>query len=453
MSNTLTLIAVQDITPHPNNPRLDLGDLTELVASITAHGVLQPLVVVPVLSGDYVININERSSWRVVAGHRRLAAAKLAGLDVVPCIPTTLTPVEQLEVMLVENIQRSDLTVVEEAHAYQQLLEFDGYTPTKIAKNTGRAVTTIRKRVALTTLPDSTLAHLETGQISLGDAEKLLQLVDYPDLFEQAERYVGTYNFEWAIKNAKATITKRKEHTKLRETLQARGVTLIPGSDTTDDTLPVTWLRPPMSADDHEDTCNHHIWTIDDNGTITAECTNPDSHLPATNTAGHNSTPKASATRMPADDPFRDLADDLRKADNVRAAWVQNNLTDSRLIISENTAHKLLQAAALVFTNIDEYDLTDDVFEALGQMPPENADPHDHLRELLADPSLDYLAKVLFVMNMRPTEQFPLWGWRASNNAERLHTLIDLGYTPTPAELKALELVTELRAEQHKDIA
>ena len=104
----IVYIRVDHLHPHPDNPRKDLGDLTELSESIKAKGVLQNLTVVPADDG-----------YRVIIGHRRHAAATLAGLTELPCVVTSMSPQEQFETMMVENVQRSDLTVYEQAEGFQ----------------------------------------------------------------------------------------------------------------------------------------------------------------------------------------------------------------------------------------------------------------------------------------------------------------------------------------------
>lgn len=151
MTVTLQDLKPAQIKPHKNNPRRVVGDLDELAASIGEQGILEPLIVAPNGTGD---------TYVLIAGHRRLAAAKQAKAKTVPClVRDDLTdPAVQLEAMLVENLQRADLTAVEEAQAYQQLLEFPGYTQPRIAKTTGRAIGTVRARLKLAQLPKPALS-------------------------------------------------------------------------------------------------------------------------------------------------------------------------------------------------------------------------------------------------------------------------------------------------------
>ena len=113
-------IPVSKLWKHPDNPRKDLGDVTELAESIKVNGVLQNLTVVPLI-GE-ITKKWDGESYRVIIGHRRLAAAKLAGLEELPCVVVEMSEREQLSTMLTENMQRSDLTVYEQAQGFQMML-------------------------------------------------------------------------------------------------------------------------------------------------------------------------------------------------------------------------------------------------------------------------------------------------------------------------------------------
>lgn len=131
--NQIRYIKTADIVPHPDNPRQDLGDLTELADSIRANGVLENLVVIrnpenfkriafPGSEGSAEVwNNADAPEFVVVIGHRRLAAAKLAGLDAVPCVVRDMTRDEAIAAMLTENGQRTALTPYEETRGFQQL--------------------------------------------------------------------------------------------------------------------------------------------------------------------------------------------------------------------------------------------------------------------------------------------------------------------------------------------
>ena len=135
-------IAIDRLFPHADNPRKDLGDLSELAASIKASGILQNLTVVP----DEPDNSN--TDFTIIIGHRRYAAAKIAGLTELPCVVVEMSEREQLQTMLVENMQRSDLTVYEQAQGFQMMLNM-GDSVAEIAEKSGFSQTTIRRRVKL----------------------------------------------------------------------------------------------------------------------------------------------------------------------------------------------------------------------------------------------------------------------------------------------------------------
>lgn len=142
MNTNVTMIPVAQLHPHPDNPRKDLGDITELTASIKANGVLQNLTVVP----------RNTDGYTVIIGHRRLAAAKAAGLMELPCIVVEdMTLEEQISTMMTENMQRSDLTVYEEAEGFQMMMDF-GNSVEQVADKAGFSESTIRRRVKLLSL-------------------------------------------------------------------------------------------------------------------------------------------------------------------------------------------------------------------------------------------------------------------------------------------------------------
>ncbi len=136
MEQKIQSIAIDRIFPHAHNPRKNLGDLTELAESIKTAGILQNLTVVPQDSSDYV----------VIIGHRRLAAAKLAGLSEVPCSVVIMDDKTQVATMLLENIQRRELTPLEEADGFQMLIDL-GDTISNISEKTGFSKNTVTRRL------------------------------------------------------------------------------------------------------------------------------------------------------------------------------------------------------------------------------------------------------------------------------------------------------------------
>ncbi len=192
----LELVPVGDVGEHPRNVRRGVGDLSELTASIRSVGVLEPLVVAPDTTMRPV-------QWVLIAGHRRLRAAKKAGLAEVPAlVRDDLDDLAgQVSAMLVENLHRADLSPVEEADAYQLLLDDAGLKVKDVAKRTGRSQDTVRSRLRLRGLPEPARNQLHAGQMSMTDALALADLADLdPDAPARAlEAATGPDDLRWAI--------------------------------------------------------------------------------------------------------------------------------------------------------------------------------------------------------------------------------------------------------------
>ena len=139
------VIPIEKIEPNPEQPRTEIGDLTELTDSIKQNGVLEPLLVKP--KGD--------GTWMIIAGERRWRASNLAGLTEVPCIEFDIDEKTIAEIALIENLQRKDLTVWEEADGLAYLSERFGYTHEEIAKKIGKSRTTVTESMTLAGLPES----------------------------------------------------------------------------------------------------------------------------------------------------------------------------------------------------------------------------------------------------------------------------------------------------------
>lgn len=166
-SGLMVSLPVDKLIPHPDNPRKELGDLTELADSIKANGIFQNLTVVP---AD-----DEYETFTVIIGHRRLEAAKLAGLKEVPCVVASMDAKAQVRTMLLENMQRSDLTVYEQAQGFQMMLDM-GDTVEEIAEKSGFSKTTVRRRVKMLELDQGTLKEVSERQLSMTDFDKLAQI-------------------------------------------------------------------------------------------------------------------------------------------------------------------------------------------------------------------------------------------------------------------------------------
>lgn len=167
---TLVDVAVASIAPNPNQPRVhfDEESLTELAASIAEMGVLQPILVRPLDDGGY----------ELIAGERRWRAAQRAGLTSIPAVVRPTDDVSSVEQALVENLHRQDLTALEEAAAYQQLLEDFSLTHDQIASRVGKSRSAITNSIRLLGLPPAVQHLLADGQLSAGHARALLGTPD-----------------------------------------------------------------------------------------------------------------------------------------------------------------------------------------------------------------------------------------------------------------------------------
>ena len=189
-SNEIKLINTSLIDPHPDNPRKNIGDVTDLAASIKTNGLLSPLSVVP-----------HGQRYRVIAGHRRLAACKQAGTGAVPCFVLDLDPLQQLEAMITENCQREQLTVLEEADAIQGMLDL-GATTANVAHRLGRSSDYVRDRAKAASIKTEVRATRDDfGQLTIGQLVAIARYDGQPDRQKKLAQAAGTSNFDYILRN------------------------------------------------------------------------------------------------------------------------------------------------------------------------------------------------------------------------------------------------------------
>lgn len=177
--NSSIVLKISDIEPNRMQPRqnFDENSLADLAQSITQHGLLQPLLVRPLPMGGY----------QIVAGERRYRACRMAGMTEVPVIIRELTDTEVMELALIENLQREDLTPIEEANGYKALIDEYGFTQEEVATSVGKSRPAITNALRILKLPESVLAYLQDGRISAGHARALLMLENEEDMLVMAE--------------------------------------------------------------------------------------------------------------------------------------------------------------------------------------------------------------------------------------------------------------------------
>lgn len=189
-SSEIKLINTSLIDPHPDNPRKNIGDVTDLAASIKTNGLLSPLSVVP--NGE---------RYRVIAGHRRLAACKQAGTGAVPCFVLDLDPLQQLEAMVTENCQREQLTALEEADAIQGMLDL-GATTASVAHRLGRSSDYVRDRAKAASIDNEVRATRDDfSQLTIGQLVAIARYDGQPDRQKKLAQAAGTSNFDYILRN------------------------------------------------------------------------------------------------------------------------------------------------------------------------------------------------------------------------------------------------------------
>ncbi len=175
-------LKLSDLEPNRGQPRKDFDDetLAELADSISQHGILQPLLVRPIFGGGY----------QIVAGERRWRAARMAGLTTVPAIIRELDDEQVMEIALIENLQREDLSPLEEAMGYQSLMDSYDMTQEEVAKIVGKSRSAVANVLRLLKLPEEVQSLIRSGQVSAGHGRALLSFPDDAEKIAVAKRVI-----------------------------------------------------------------------------------------------------------------------------------------------------------------------------------------------------------------------------------------------------------------------
>ena len=231
-TNAATMLRIADVEPRSDQPRKTFTheSLEQLADSIGQFGVLQPIIVreSQLLAGTY----------EIIAGERRWRASKMAGLNEIPAVILEGDDLKAAQVAVIENVQREDLNPVEEAMAYDVLIERYGLTQEQVAKQVGKNRATVTNMLRLLDLPDEVLELLRDGKISAGHARAILGLKDEEKMLSVAERVVekelsvrdvertvGLLNYEpEAVEEEDTSLTQRKAYMK---DLEHRAVSVL----------------------------------------------------------------------------------------------------------------------------------------------------------------------------------------------------------------------------------
>jgi ParB family chromosome partitioning protein len=205
-------ISVQELSANPDQPRqhFDKQALEQMAESIKMYGVLQPLVVMPAKGDGYII----------IAGERRWRASQLAGLKKVPAVVRSTKDLERLEIAIVENVQRVDLSPLEQAVSIERLHQQFSMTYEAIAQRLGKATSTVNNMVRLLQLPEDARRALHEKQISEGHARAILALKDLPE--KQADLLKSIIKQSWSVRQAERFVVSVKEGFKEKSATKQR---------------------------------------------------------------------------------------------------------------------------------------------------------------------------------------------------------------------------------------
>lgn len=210
---TLKQIPVELIDPHPENPRKNLGDLTELAESIKANGIMQNLTVV----------LKDGGRYTAVIGHRRLAAAKLAGLETVPCAVVDMDRKAQLSTMLLENMQRSELSYIEQADGFQLMLDL-GETVESISEMSGFSKETVKHRLEIAKLDKEEIVGSDLTLEDFAYLEKIADIKTRNEIIKQSNHQ----NFRNAVDKELEALVLQEQKQRWIDYLEDKGIRPVP---------------------------------------------------------------------------------------------------------------------------------------------------------------------------------------------------------------------------------
>jgi ParB-like partition proteins len=205
-------IKISEIEPNREQPRkeFDSEALAELADSISQHGILQPLLLRPMIGGGY----------RIVAGERRWRASRMAGLTEVPAVVREMTDTEEMLFALIENLQREDLTPLEEAKGYRTLIETQDFTQEEVSRTVGKSRPAVTNALRLLNLPEIIQNMLEDGRITAGHARTLLSFQNEEEMIQGAEKAAEGMSVRELEKLAKSLNEKKTKTKKIKTQAQ-----------------------------------------------------------------------------------------------------------------------------------------------------------------------------------------------------------------------------------------
>lgn len=210
-SEEVVMIPIDECRTNPYQPRktFDADALEELKVSIQEYGIIQPLIVRKSIKG-----------YEIVAGERRFRAAKLAGFDEVPAIVKDYDDAKMMEIALLENLQREDLTVIEEAMAYKSLIEELKLTQEELSQKIGKSRSHISNTIRLLSLPDHVITFVNNGQLSMGHARALLGLKNKENLNQLVKKIIKEQLNVRQVEHLVSELNEKKPKKKKKRTVK-----------------------------------------------------------------------------------------------------------------------------------------------------------------------------------------------------------------------------------------
>jgi ParB family chromosome partitioning protein len=199
-------IPISSIERNPHQPRVhfDHGELEDLISSIRDHGVLQPIIVTPKPDGTF----------QLIAGERRLRASTIAGLKTIPALVREATELQKLELAIIENVQRSNLNPIEEAKAYQRLVDEFNMTQDEVSRKMGKSRPQVGNMIRLLQLPDEIQQALSEGRISVSNARTLVSL---PTDAERMEMFRAMLDGNFTVRQTETRVAGRVRPTGMKD--------------------------------------------------------------------------------------------------------------------------------------------------------------------------------------------------------------------------------------------
>jgi ParB/RepB/Spo0J family partition protein len=440
------LLPTEAIKPSPHNPRRDLGDLDGLVASIRSVGIQEPLLVEWASPAD---------PYALLAGHRRLAAAKLAGLADVPCLVRqgASTPALRMEIALIENLQREGLAPLDEADGYLQLTKL-GLSQRQIAERVGCSQSNVSKKMDLLALPEPMQSKVgKKGGLTLEAAAALTRLKDHPERLEAAAKERPDRIID-AVEAAEKEIAWEAKRDELVATAAGRSWPVVDAPRDSYAKRPFKLLSPwgytdvelDVGIGKHEAEPCHavmipkgRVWPHHEAPSATSVCTDPDRHGPkgeSTLKAKVAPKPKGPATNKEWE---KERARREKEQKQLQLAGAARKAVLAKAVVEykgpRNVPAPLTLSLRTLVKIAIEWDLHDDVCELLGIAVDREGEDGWELEQYVAAGDQE-LHRAAFAVTVVESENN--LRWESDLTAAHFAYLKTLGYEPSPIETQKL---------------